>query len=149
MTFNVIPHQFVFFSSFYIDIQLSLPYLTLPYLILPYLIVSYRILCYLILSYLILSYLILSYLTLPYLTLFSNTSHTGKRLAIISNQNGISSKNTTTGEVQRKVDAIIAELGIPIDFICAIDDDIFKKPRTGINLHKCFIFPFVSIRHLL
>jgi hypothetical protein len=32
------------------------------------------------------------------------------------------------------VDAIMAELGIPLDFICALDDDLFKKPRTGIPL---------------
>lgn len=55
----------------------------------------------------------------------------GKTLAIISNQNGIVTKNVTKLEVQRKVDSVLASVGIPMDFICATEDDGFKKPRTG------------------
>ena len=55
----------------------------------------------------------------------------GIKLAIISNQNGISSQFTTKKELQSKVDSIIESLGVPMDFICAVEDDGFKKPRTG------------------
>lgn len=60
----------------------------------------------------------------------------GKYIAIVSNQNGIQANQTTPVEVQKKVDSILAQInsiepGIPIDFICAIDDDHFRKPRTG------------------
>lgn len=60
----------------------------------------------------------------------------GKYIALISNQNGIQAKQTTPAAVQSKVDAIIAHINsiepdIPIDFICAIDDDHFRKPCTG------------------
>jgi Polynucleotide kinase 3 phosphatase len=34
-------------------------------------------------------------------------------------------------EVQRKVDSVLASVGVPMDFICATEDDGFKKPRTG------------------
>ena len=75
----------------------------------------------------------------------------GKILSMISNQNGVKNKSTTKEEVQRKVDSIILATGVPMDFICALDDDIFKKPRTGkkdicsyiLNL-LLYCFTFVS-----
>ena len=66
---------------------------------------------------------------LKFIILFEKFS--GKVLSLISNQNGIKNKSTTREEVQRKVDAIISAIGVPMDFICALDDDAFKKPRTG------------------
>ena len=60
----------------------------------------------------------------------------GIKLAIISNQNGISSQFTTKKELQRKVDSIMDSLGVPMDFICAVEDDGFKKPRTGAALQS-------------
>eukprot|EP01038_Epipyxis_sp_PR26KG_P008888 gene8888-11987_t len=55
----------------------------------------------------------------------------GKYLAIISNQSGIKSNHITPEALQRKVDKLIAVLGVPIDFICSIDNDIYRKPRVG------------------
>lgn len=55
----------------------------------------------------------------------------GTYLAIISNQSGISAGKVTVEELKRKVDSIIAALGVPIDFICSIEDDIYRKPRPG------------------
>jgi len=40
-----------------------------------------------------------------------------------------------SAEVQRKVDAIVKELGVPVDFMCALEGqgkyDLFRKPMTG------------------
>ena len=72
----------------------------------------------------------------------------GVRLAIISNQMKISRSSETSteaerrAEVMRKVDAIIGRLAapeapggpavpVPVDYICATTDDIFRKPMTG------------------
>lgn len=38
----------------------------------------------------------------------------------------------------------MAELGIPLDFICALDDDLFKKPRTGIPITTGFIILYFT-----
>jgi Polynucleotide kinase 3 phosphatase len=95
-------------------------------------------------NYLFFSSLLFSSLRLSYLLLSYLLSNSGKRLAIISNQNGIRSKKTSEGEVQGKVDAIMAELGIPLDFICALDDDLFKKPRTGIPITLSFIILYFT-----
>eukprot|EP01041_Mallomonas_annulata_P009924 gene9924-20637_t len=55
----------------------------------------------------------------------------GHYLVIISNQNGISQGHSTTEDLQNKVDQIISKLGVPIDFICSFQKDIYRKPRTG------------------
>ena len=60
-----------------------------------------------------------------------------KYIAIISNQNGIKEKKVTKESVQRKVESIIAEIGVPMDFICCIDDGKFRKPRTGMWEFLC------------
>ena len=52
-------------------------------------------------------------------------------MAIISNQSGVKAGKTTVEEIQKKVDDIISKLGFPIDFVCAFQDDRFRKPRTG------------------
>lgn len=62
----------------------------------------------------------------------------GKYIAIISNQNGIKVKAVTKEAVQRKVDRIIESIGVPLDFICAIDDNHFRKPRTGMWEFLCY-----------
>ena len=54
-----------------------------------------------------------------------------KYLAIISNQSGIQSNKVSKTSVQQKVDKIIELIGVPMDFICAIEDDHFRKPRPG------------------
>lgn len=53
----------------------------------------------------------------------------GSYLAIVSNQGRL--KGRPTDSFQRKVDKIIAALGVSIDFICSIDDDLCRKPRPG------------------
>lgn len=54
-----------------------------------------------------------------------------KHLIIISNQNGITVSKVSKQSIQAKVDKIIQVIGVPMDFICAIEDDRFRKPRTG------------------
>ncbi|KAJ1418982.1 polynucleotide kinase 3 phosphatase, partial [Ochromonadaceae sp. CCMP2298] len=56
----------------------------------------------------------------------------GKHLAIISNQSGIKAGKTTRPALQAKVDLILAAIGVPVDFFAALEDDVFRKPRTGI-----------------
>jgi DNA 3'-phosphatase len=58
--------------------------------------------------------------------------HTEKKyLAIVSNQSGIKDNKITRPALQRKVEKIIETIGVPMDFICAIEDDRFRKPRPG------------------
>lgn len=54
-----------------------------------------------------------------------------KYLAIISNQSGIKASKIPRASLQSKVDKIIEAIGVPMDFICAIEDDRFRKPRPG------------------
>jgi DNA 3'-phosphatase len=61
-----------------------------------------------------------------------------KYLAIISNQSGIKENKVTRAAIQRKVDKIIATLGVPMDFICATEDDRFRKPRPGMWEFLCY-----------
>lgn len=60
-----------------------------------------------------------------------------KYLAIISNQSGVKEKKITKEALQSKVDSVIEALGVPMDFICAIEDDRFRKPRTGMWEFLC------------
>jgi DNA 3'-phosphatase len=57
----------------------------------------------------------------------------GFSLAFLSNQGGVGKKKDVSAiaALQRKVDAIIDRVGVPIDFICSFNDDIYRKPRTG------------------
>ena len=55
----------------------------------------------------------------------------GTYIAILSNQSGVSKGHVNTTELQQKIDAIRSELSIPIDVICAFEDDIYRKPRRG------------------
>lgn len=52
-------------------------------------------------------------------------------LAFISNQGGIQAGKTSRAELQDKVDEIINTLGMPIDFICSLEKDLYRKPRPG------------------
>lgn len=54
----------------------------------------------------------------------------GFYLAVISNQGGLS-KVKSLISFKEKIDRVMAMLGVPIDFICAFEDDIFRKPRIG------------------
>lgn len=59
----------------------------------------------------------------------------GKYLAIISNQGAMKKHgviNTAkVKEIQTKVDNIIKAIGVPFDFICAVDEDLYRKPYPG------------------
>jgi DNA 3'-phosphatase len=55
----------------------------------------------------------------------------GTSLAIISNQQRIGQCKISRESVQRKIDKIIERIGVPVDYICATTDDIFRKPLTG------------------
>jgi DNA 3'-phosphatase len=52
-------------------------------------------------------------------------------IALISNQAGIRKGKQSIIGLQKKVDDIIDALDLPIDFICSLDNDIYRKPRTG------------------
>ena len=54
----------------------------------------------------------------------------GYSLAIISNQKGADNKKDQQ-DLQDKLDAILKALGVPIDIICAHEEDFYRKPRTG------------------
>lgn len=65
----------------------------------------------------------------------------GHPLLIVSNQNGVEAKKTTVQELQRKIDAIIAELGVEMDVICAFSKDGFRKPRVGSwDFYQLFLY---------
>jgi DNA 3'-phosphatase len=55
----------------------------------------------------------------------------GYSIAFISNQGGVGSKKQSPQGFQKKIDAIIHKIGIPIDFICSLEGDAFRKPCTG------------------
>jgi bifunctional polynucleotide phosphatase/kinase len=51
----------------------------------------------------------------------------------ISNQGGlIKQGEAAKAAFKRKVEAIMNILEVPIDFLCALDDDLFRKPCTGL-----------------
>lgn len=52
-------------------------------------------------------------------------------IAFISNQAGVQNGKTSIPELQGKVDKIIDAIGLPVDFICSLDNDLFRKPRPG------------------
>lgn len=55
--------------------------------------------------------------------------------AIITNQSGLKRNASTIPQelkaFQRKADEIIKLLGVPFDVICALENDEYRKPRTG------------------
>ena len=55
----------------------------------------------------------------------------GFRIIITSNQKGISLGHTTSEELSRKVEQFSSELGIELSCLMATQDDIFRKPLTG------------------
>jgi DNA 3'-phosphatase len=55
----------------------------------------------------------------------------GAHLAIISNQNGVSQGHTTVTELTKKLRAIVDAIGVPMDVLCAFENDIYRKPRIG------------------
>jgi DNA 3'-phosphatase len=65
----------------------------------------------------------------------------GYYLAIVSNQGGLRKAKSLTS-FEDKVDRVLATLNVPMDFICAFQDDIFRKPRTG-------MWEFLSLRREL
>ena len=56
----------------------------------------------------------------------------GYLIWILSNQGGLGKgKEAERLQLQRKVDAVIASLNVPVDFICSISKDIMRKPFPG------------------
>lgn len=58
-------------------------------------------------------------------------SSEGYLLAFISNQGGIGNKKQSASGFQKKIDAIIDKVNVPIDFICSLGSDVYRKPCTG------------------
>jgi DNA 3'-phosphatase len=54
----------------------------------------------------------------------------GYSLAIISNQKGIDNSKDQK-ELQDKFDSILQSLSVPMDVICSHEEDVYRKPRTG------------------
>lgn len=54
-----------------------------------------------------------------------------KYIAIVSNQKGLAENIVSKESLQKKIDKLIETLGVPVDFICSLEDDRFRKPRTG------------------
>ena len=55
----------------------------------------------------------------------------GAHLAIISNQKGLSAGYASLKDFQKKVDDILNTLQVPIDVICSLTSDGYRKPCTG------------------
>ncbi|RLN55309.1 hypothetical protein BBJ28_00021499 [Nothophytophthora sp. Chile5] len=55
----------------------------------------------------------------------------GYMLVIFSNQNGIAKGNVSATEVQRKVEAIVTKLDLPMLVFLGTDDNLMRKPRVG------------------
>jgi bifunctional polynucleotide phosphatase/kinase len=59
----------------------------------------------------------------------------GYYLVLISNQSTLAASKANFTEkrksLKRKVDAVVAALQCPIDFICSTANDIYRKPRRG------------------
>lgn len=60
----------------------------------------------------------------------------GKRVVLLSNQAGLEKKGDEGKRAfQRKVEAVVASLGQgvseSVDFICSLQDDFYRKPRSG------------------
>jgi DNA 3'-phosphatase len=55
----------------------------------------------------------------------------GAHLAIISNQHGLATGHVTLEELIIKLKSITAAIGVPMDILCAFENDIYRKPRIG------------------
>ncbi|RLN97289.1 hypothetical protein BBJ28_00011401 [Nothophytophthora sp. Chile5] len=55
----------------------------------------------------------------------------GYMLVIFSNQNGIAKGKVSAAEVQRKVEAIVKKLDLPMLVFLGTDDNLMRKPRVG------------------
>lgn len=61
----------------------------------------------------------------------------GFLIAVLSNQSGIgrtkeeAERERKLRELQRKVERVVAGIGCPVDFLCALADDGYRKPRRG------------------
>ena len=55
----------------------------------------------------------------------------GYKLAIFTNQRGISLGQTTAAAITGKISDLLAQLGCPAQAFVATDDDSFRKPNTG------------------
>ena len=56
----------------------------------------------------------------------------GYSILFISNQLGVSKGKITKDVIMKKMDAVIDSFdGIPIDFICATEENIYRKPDIG------------------
>lgn len=54
-----------------------------------------------------------------------------KCVVLLSNQGGVAKGKVSKVQLQRKVEAVIQSLGVPVDFLCALGDDLSRKPLTG------------------
>lgn len=63
-------------------------------------------------------------------TIIRRIASRGYRVVIVSNQNKLV-EPARVKDWQDKVDAVIAALDVPVDVICSLNDDLFRKPRTG------------------
>ena len=62
----------------------------------------------------------------------------GFYVAIISNQSGLTN-NQQIEDFQFKVGNILKEINVPIDFICSLKNDMYRKPNSGMIDFMCNI----------
>jgi bifunctional polynucleotide phosphatase/kinase len=55
----------------------------------------------------------------------------GAYLAFITNQNGVQKGHLTLNELVTKMQSILSKINAPIDIICSLEDDYYRKPATG------------------
>lgn len=84
--------------------------------------------------------------------ILTELAQTGHGIVFLSNQQklGNRAQSRDLSEFTRKVDTVIDTLGIPVDFLCSIGENRFRKPLTGMwefyqvarglpEMHVCFV----------
>lgn len=69
--------------------------------------------------------------------LISKLVNSGYRFVIISNQMGISTGTVDRAEIQARFADTVKRISLPCLILLAINDDIYRKPRTGLWDYLC------------
>eukprot|EP00128_Syssomonas_multiformis_P012929 Colp12_sorted_trinity150504_noHs@21908 len=59
----------------------------------------------------------------------------GFKIVILSNQSTIGKGKMTPKQFQQKAEAVIQQLGVPVDVLAATQSDMYRKPATGMFDH--------------
>lgn len=70
----------------------------------------------------------------------------GYRFVIFTNQKGVQAGKTSIADIESKIAAVIAELGVPMAALAAISDDEYRKPCPGMwTYYSTHINPLADI----